>query len=132
MPSRADIAKISGTTPEQRAAWRTAAGGGGRAFSAWARDILDDAARGAPSLPARSAEAAALRAELAGLRSELNRGIGNLLDQVATRLHVDALAGRAPDVDGVDATLAQARGELADLRAAITKGIAVLAPRRTP
>ena len=129
MPTRADIAKISGSSPAQRAAWRAAAGGD-RAFSAWARQVLDDAARGAPALPTRSAEAAALRAELAGLRSELNRGIGNLIDQVATRLHVDALAGRVPDVDGVDAALDRARGELAELRAVITEGIAALAPRR--
>lgn len=132
MPVRDDIAKVSGTTPEQRALWRAAAGGGNRGFASWARDSLDAAARGVAGLSPRSAEAAALCAELAGMRAELNRGIGSLIDQIATRLHLDARAGRAPDASGVEGALARAADELAELRAAIDRGLTVLRPRRTP
>ncbi len=128
--ARDDIAKISGTTAVQRDAWRAAAGGEARGFAAWARDALDAAARGAAGLPVRSAEAAALRTELATLRGELNRGIGSLLDQIATKLHVDAHAGRAPDATaGIEAALARAADELAGLRASIDRGLAALRPR---
>lgn len=118
---RTDVLKVSGTTADQRARWRVAAGGGTRDLSAWVRAAVDAAAAGT-TLPAHVAAADALRTELAGLRADLSRGVGNNLNQIAHRLHADATTGAA-DVSAHGAALVAAAQDVAAMRVAVTRAL---------
>lgn len=126
--ARDDIAKISGTTPDQRATWRVAAGGGARDFAVWARKRLDQAAAGQDGGAASDTALAEIRGELARLRQALNSGVGNNLKQLATGLNANLKAGKATSVN--EASLAAIAADLAALRAQVAVALEAVAPPR--
>ena len=105
-------------TADQAARWRAVAEG--RGLSAWLRELADVAAES-------GADVAELRAELVRLRTDLNRGLGNNLNQIAAALNADLKAGQADGAHGRG--LAAAAVELARLRAAVEEALTVLRPR---
>lgn len=73
--------------PAEADRWRSAAATAGTNLSAWLRGIADLAA-------AQGVDVTQIRAELVALRSDLNRGVGNNLNQIAMALHVGPGAAR--------------------------------------
>ena len=119
---RDDTLKVTGTSAEQRARWRSAAGGGARDLSAWIRIAVDAAAAGT-TLSVHDASAEALRAELVHLRAELGRGVGNNLNQIAAHLNGAARVGEA-NVSAHAAALIAAAADIAAVREAVTRALA--------
>jgi len=105
------------------ARWRAAAGGDGK-LSGWLRNVADMAA-------ARSTDPAEIRDALVGLRADLNRGIGNNLNQIAHALNADLLAGQQPSASAVEAALTQAAEDLATMRSTLQSALDGY-PRRRP
>ena len=108
-PRREDVVKLSGTSAAQREAWRDAAAAAHLSLAAWLREAADAAALA-------GATAAELRAEIAALRVELGRGVGNNLNQLARALNTELKAGRRPSGAAHEAALAAAAAELAVMR----------------
>lgn len=106
---REDIIKISGVTAGQRTAWQAAAKAAGTTLSSWVREAVDAAAL-------TGATAATLRGDLVTLRAELNRGVGNNLNQLARTLNIARKEGTAIDPAGHAAALKAAAADLAGLR----------------
>lgn len=106
---REDIIKISGITAGQRTAWQAAAKAAGATLSSWVREAADAAAL-------TGATAATLRGDLVTLRAELNRGVGNNLNQLARTLNIARKEGRAIDPADHTAALKAAAADLAGLR----------------
>jgi hypothetical protein len=117
---RDEIVRVR-TTAAQTARWRNIAGP--RGLSAWLRDLADVAA-------ASGADVAVLRVELVRLRADLNRGVGNNLNQIAAAMNADLKAGRA--ASPADRALAEAAAELAAMRAVVEEALAALGRRRSP
>ena len=111
---RDDILKVSGTTPDQRAAWSACAREAGLPVAAWMREAATAAA-------ASGTTAADLRAELVRLRADLARGVGSNINQVAHALNVDLKAGRAPDAALHERSLATAAADVAAARRAVER-----------
>lgn len=106
---RRDVVKLSGTSAPQREAWQAAARAADMPLAAWLREAADAAVL-------TGTTAADLRAEILALRTEIGRGVGNNLNQVAHALNTDLRAGRRADGAAHDATLAAAAQDLAGLR----------------
>jgi hypothetical protein len=107
-PRRQDIVKISGTRTSQRDAWQVAAQAAGLPLASWLREAADAAVL-------TGVTAADLRAEIVALRTEIGRGVGNNLNQLARALHTPRV-GRAADAATHAETLATAARDLAALR----------------
>ncbi len=103
--------------------WREAAQDSGVSLSEWLRNAADVACMKELDVPA-------LRSELAGFRAELGRGAGNLLDQIAERLHVDAKAGKSPSAAEHERALVQAAADIAAMRSRLDRALKPLARRR--
>lgn len=112
---------------EDIARWRLSAGSA-RALSAWVRTACDHAA--AADLASAADADRATRAELIALRANLGRGIGNLLDQIATRLHIDAKMGVVSSTDGIGEAIVQATAEISAIREVINTRLGSLPKRR--
>ena len=95
---RDDILKVSGVSPDQRAAWSACA-----------------------AAAASGTTAADLRAELVRLRADLARGMGNNLNQIAHALNADLKAGRLPDAAAHERSLAAAAADVALARRAVER-----------
>ena len=125
--ARTDIVKVSGTTPEQRIRWRRAAG---MSLAAWMRQAADRAASGIDgSLTAE--QVSDLEAALRGIRRDLNRGVGNNVNQVATALNTDLKAGRPATAVGHEADLAAAAVSIEGIRDEIRAALSLLGGLRT-
>jgi uncharacterized protein YhdP len=68
------------TTPDERERWHAAAAARQMTATAWLRALADEAA-------ATNASGRETAAALVALRTELARGVGNNLNQIAHRLH---------------------------------------------
>ena len=107
--SRADIVKVSGTTLTQREVWQAAAKGVDLSLSEWLREAADAAI-------VAGTTAADLRAAIVALRTDIGRGVGNNLNQIARALNTDIRSGRRADIVPHEAALAEAARDLASLR----------------
>ena len=96
--------------PEAIADWRSAAADVGMNLSAWLRGVADIAA-------VTGGNPVAVRLEVTALRTSLNRGVGNNLNQLAASVNSGALTG-SPQLG---ATLTRATDELARMREALEK-----------
>jgi hypothetical protein len=117
--SRADIFKVSGTTAEQRARWRDAAGGGDRDLSAWIRRGADRAAASQADRGLTQADFDGLVTAITEFRQNLGSGPGNRLNQVARALNADIKAGVLPSAAPHEQVLAKSYEELQAIRAAL-------------
>jgi hypothetical protein len=106
---RRDVVKVSGVGAGQRAAWSAAAETAGLALACWLREAADAAM-------VAGATAADLRADLMALRTELGRGVGNNLNQIARSLNIDLRARRPADGAAHAAALLTAARELTAIR----------------
>ncbi len=79
--ARHDFLKFR-VTPEEEQRWRAAAAAARTNLSAWLRGVADLSA-------AHGIDVTEIRSELVALRTALNRGPGNSLNQIAKALHVD-------------------------------------------
>ena len=79
MTARADRLRIR-VTEDELSRWKGAAASHGLPVSTWMRSIADEAA-------ATGQNGRAVAAELAQLRSDIARGIGNNLNQIAHRIN---------------------------------------------
>ncbi|PPQ28194.1 hypothetical protein [Rhodopila globiformis] len=108
-PGRQDILKVSGTTMNQRTVWREAAQRAQVSLSAWMREAADAAVIAGTT-------AADLRAAIVALRTDLGRGVGNNVNQIARILATDLRAGRRADLAPHEAALEAAARDLALIR----------------
>jgi hypothetical protein len=108
-PRRQDIVKISGTRAMQRDAWHAAARAAGLPLASWLREAADAAML-------TGVTAADLRAEIIALRTDIGRGVGNNLNQIARELHMSPRGGRAAEPPPHAEVLAEAARDLAALR----------------
>jgi Bacterial mobilisation protein (MobC) len=106
---RQDIVKVSGTTSDQREVWREAAGQARMSLSEWLREAAD-------AVVISGTTAADLRAAIAALRTEIGRGVGNNLNQIARALNTDIRAGRRADCAPHEAALEAAARDVAIIR----------------
>jgi len=111
---REDIIKVSGVSPDQRAAWSACAQAAGLPTATWMREAAMAAA-------ASGTTAADLRAELVRLRADLGRGVGNNLNQLAHVLNADLKAGKLPDAAAHERSLAAAAADVALARRAVER-----------
>jgi hypothetical protein len=114
--ARSDVVQISGTTPQQRATWREAAGGGARDLSGWLRRVADRAASRQADSGLTRQNIDALTTTVTALLAQIGRGPGNALNQIARSLNVDIAAGRKPSAAQHLAALAAAADELRAIR----------------
>ena len=123
MARKDDLVKLR--LPETMSArWReAAAAAGASSLSEWVRDAANVAASQELDVPA-------LRAEIVALRADIGRGVGNLLDQIATKLNTDAKAGLSPNATAHEAALAEAAADIAAMRARLDRALRPLARRR--
>jgi hypothetical protein len=105
---RQDVVKISGTRAGQRDAWLGAAQAAGLPLARWLREAAD-------AVVLTGVTAADLRAEIIALRTEIGRGVGNNLNQLARALHTPRV-GHAADAVSHAEILATAARDLAALR----------------
>lgn len=110
------VVRISGTSADQRATWREAAGGGARDLSGWLRRAADRAAAKQADGGLRRQDIDALTATITDLLGLIGRGPGNALNQVARALNVDIAAGRKPSAAACEAALAAAADDLKAIR----------------
>lgn len=106
---RRDVLKISGTTARQRNAWRAAAQASEMPLASWLREAADAAV-------VSGTIAADLRAEIVALRTELGRGAGNNLNQLARTLNIDLRARRSPDGPAHEEALKAAARDIAAVK----------------
>jgi hypothetical protein len=106
---RSDVVKISGSRAVQRQAWTAAAQAGDMTLACWLREAADAAIIAGTT-------AADLRAEIIALRTEIGRGVGNNLNQIARALHSPSRGGRAAEAASYAETLAAAARDLSVLR----------------
>lgn len=122
---RGDIVKVSGTSPDQRAAWRACAAAAGLPMAAWVREAADAAA-------ATGTTAADLRDALVWLRTDLGRGLGNNVNQLAHALNLDLKAGHRPEAAAHERALAAAAADAAAMRRAVDRALRGLGQRPRP
>lgn len=102
--------------------WRTAAAATGTpSLSEWLRDAGDAACMSGLDVPG-------LRAEIAGLRADLSRGVGNNLNQIAAALNAGQRMGIPPSGAGHD--LAAAAAGITAMHARLDQALRLLARRR--
>lgn len=106
---RQDILKVSGTTVDQRTVWREAAQRAQVSLSEWLREAADAAVIAGTT-------AADLRAAIVALRTDIGRGVGNNLNQIARALNTDLRAGRRADLARHEAALEAAARDIAIIR----------------
>lgn len=106
---RQDIVKVSGTTSDQRQVWREAASQARMSLSGWLREAAD-------AVVISGTTAADLRAAIVALRTEIGRGVGNNLNQIARALNTDIRAGRRADGAPHEAALEAAARDIALIR----------------
>jgi hypothetical protein len=106
---RQDVVKISGTRAGQRDAWLAAAQAAGLPLASWLREAAD-------AVVLTGVTAADLRAEIIALRTEIGRGVGNNLNQLARALNTAPHTGRPAGAATHAEILATAARDLAALR----------------
>lgn len=125
--ARPDVIKISGTSAEQRQRWRRASG---PSLSAWMRLAADRTASGKDGLVLSAEHAERLEAALVAIRADLNRGVGNNLNQIAVALNTSLKAGKGADPGPHEAALNQAAEDLHAIRDLISRALDSLAGMR--
>ncbi len=113
--------------PEEEQRWRAAADASGQNLSAWLRGVADLAAAGAGAV-----NPAEVRDALVRFRADLNRGVGNNLNQLARALNGDLLAEKEPSASACEAALTRAAEDLSTMRAALQQALGGLSSRRRP
>jgi Bacterial mobilisation protein (MobC) len=101
--------KSVGTRAGQRDAWQAAAQAAGLPLASWLREAAD-------AVVLTGVTAADLRAEIIALRTEIGRGVGNNLNQLARALHTAPHTGRPAGAATHAEILATAARDLAALR----------------
>lgn len=124
MATKNDVVRLR-LPASMSARWRHAATQtGASSLSEWLRDVVDVSAISGINVDG-------LRSELAMFRAELGRGAGNLLDQVAERLHIDAKSGHAPNAVEHERALIQAAADVSAMRKQLDRALGSLARRRS-
>jgi hypothetical protein len=107
---RRDVVKISGTNAGQRDAWQAAAQAADLPLASWLREAADAALL-------TGVIAVDLRTEIIALRTEIGRGVGNNLNQLARALNTPCV-GQVANAATHAEILATAARDLAALRQA--------------